>query len=388
MSEYQYYEFRAVDQPLDENAIQALRDLSSRAQITPTSFVNVYNWADFRGSPMKLMEKYFDAFLYVANWGTHEFMLRVPFKLINFDLVKQYCYGKNVTAYEKGENLIFEFISETDDHEWEEGEDWLSSLITLRSDILHGDYRCLYLGWLFCAQMGYFEYDEFEPPVPANLGNLNGPLKSFVDFMRMDTDLVAVAAENSASKEVHQTVNQEQLSAWISNLPEKEKDDVLLRLIKGHDPHLGAELVQKYQQTISIKDNVAMGKKPRTVADLISMGEAYASERKRRIAEQKAKERARKERERAIIREKYLNDLAKREDQVWKQVDELIKTKRQSDYDSAVQLLVDLRDLSIKMNNDRPFQEKLQSLREKHNRKPSFVRRLNEAGLDEQAGNF
>ena len=381
MSEYQYYEFRAIDQPLDEKAIQALRDLSSRGQITPTSFVNVYNYGDFKGHPLKLIEKYFDAFLYVANWGTHEFMLKVPLKLINFELVKQYCYGENVTAYKRGENLIFEFISETDDHEWEEGEDWLSSLITLRSDILHGDYRCLYIGWLFCAQMGYFEYDEFEPPVPPRLGNLNGPLKSFVDFMRIDTDLVAVAAENSASKEVLQSVDQKALSAWISNLPEKEKDNFLLRLIKGNDPHLGPELVQQYQQTISIKDNGAMGIKPRIVADLISKGETYAAERKRQIAEQAAREKARKERERAIIREKHLNALAKRGDQVWKQVDELINTKQQSDYDSAVQLIVDLRDLAIKMNKDRPFQEKLLGLREKHHRKPSFVRRLNEAGL-------
>ncbi|MBL7205230.1 MAG: hypothetical protein ISS63_13015 [Desulfobacteraceae bacterium] len=387
MSEYQYYEFRAIDLPLDEKAIQSLRNLSSRAQITPTSFVNEYNWGDFKGSPLKLVEEYFDAFLYVANWGTHHFMLRVPLKLINFGLAKQYCYGENVTGYKKGENLIFEFISETDDHEWEEGEDWLSSLITLRSDILQGDYRCLYLGWLFCAQMGDFEDDEFEPPVPPHLRNLNGPLKSFVDFMRIDTDLVAVAAENSASKDLHQAVDQKELGAWISNLPEKEKDDILLRLIKGHDPHLGAELVQRYQQSFSIKDNGGMGMKPRIVEDLISKGQAYAAERKRRIAEQAARERARKERERTIIREKYLNELAKRGDQVWKQVDELIKTKRPSDYDSAVQLLVDLRDLSIKINKDRLFQEKLRSLREKHNRKPSFVRRLNEAGLDGQAVN-
>jgi uncharacterized protein (DUF2249 family) len=386
MSEYQYYEFRTIDQPLDEKAIQALRDLSSRAQITPTSFVNEYNWGDFKGSPLKLMEEYFDAFLYVANWGTHQFMLKVPLKLINFDLVKKYCYGENVTAYKKGENLIFEFISESDDYEWEDGEGWLSSLITLRSDILQGDYRCLYLGWLFCSQMGDFEDDEFEPPVPANLGKLNGPLKSFVDFMRIDTDLIAVATENSASKEVHQAVDQKRLGSWISNLPEKEKDEVLLRLIKDHDPHLGAELVQRYRQSFSMEDNAGTDMTLRTVDDLISKGQTYAAERKRRIAEQKAKERARKERERAIIREKYLNELAKRGDQVWKQVDELIKTKRPSDYDSAVQLLVDLRDLGIKMNNEMFFQEKLRNVREKHSRKPSFVKRLNKAGLDGQPG--
>jgi hypothetical protein len=145
MSEYQYYEFQAIDKPLDEKGIQALENLSSRARITPTSFVNEYNWGDFKGNPLKLMEKYFDAFLYVANWGTHRLMLRVPLRLINFDLAKKYCLGENATAYKKGENLIFEFISDTDDYEWEEGEGRLSSLISLRSDIIRGDYRCLYL---------------------------------------------------------------------------------------------------------------------------------------------------------------------------------------------------------------------------------------------------
>ncbi|MFO7739621.1 MAG: hypothetical protein R6V46_14170 [Desulfatiglandaceae bacterium] len=381
MSEYQYYEFRAIDQPLDEKAMDALRNLSSRAQITPTSFTNEYNWGDFKGSPLKLMEKYFDAFLYVANWGTREFMLKVPFRLVNFDLVKEYCCGENVTAYKKGENLIFQFISETDDREWEEGEGWLSSLITLRSDILHGDYRCLYLGWIYCAQMEDFEGEKFEPPVPPNLGKLNGPLKNFVGFMRINTDLVAVAAQKSASTEVPQAVNQKALGAWISKLSDEEKDNILLQLIQGQNPHLGAELVQRYQSSITVKQNGEAELTSRTVTDLISRGEMHAAERKRRIVEQAAKEEARKERERAVIRNKYLNELAKREDQVWKQVDELIGAKRPSDYDSAVQLLVDLRDLGIKMKKEKPFQEKLQGLREMHNRKPSFVRRLNEAGL-------
>ena len=59
MSEYQYYEFNAVDKPLTEKDMQALRDLSTRARITPTSFVNEYNWGDFKGIPLKLVEKYF-----------------------------------------------------------------------------------------------------------------------------------------------------------------------------------------------------------------------------------------------------------------------------------------------------------------------------------------
>ena len=131
MSEYQYYEFQAVDKPLTEKDMQALSDLSTRAQITPTSFVNEYNYGDFSGDPLKLVAKYFDAFLYVANWGTHWFMLKVPRHLVDVDLVNKYCPGESAVIHEKGNHLIFEFTSETEDYEWEEGEGWLSSLISL-----------------------------------------------------------------------------------------------------------------------------------------------------------------------------------------------------------------------------------------------------------------
>lgn len=380
MSEYQYYEFQAIDKPLKKKDMHALRELSSRAQITPTSFVNSYNWGNFRGDPLKLMEKYFDVFLYVANWGTHWSMLRVPLRFINFDLIRKYCLGENVTAYRKGENLIFEFNSDTDDYEWEEGEGWLSSLISLRSDIIHGDYRCLYLGWLYCAQAGDFEDDESEPPVPPNLDDLNAPLKSFVDFMRIDTDLVAVAAENSASKD--RGTDQKGLRSWINNLPEKEKDDILLRLIKDHDPHLGTELMGRFQQTEPVEDHDTTEKTPRTVEDLMAKAETYSTERERRIAEQQAIERARKEQEKAIAREKYLNDLTGTEDAVWKRVDDLINKKRSSDYDEAVLLLTDLRDLSKKTKKEAVFEGRLGRIREEHYRKVSLISRLSNAGLE------
>jgi hypothetical protein len=83
MSEYQYYEFLAIDRPLSADEMGELRALSTRAEITPWSFVNTYDWGNFRGNPSTLMERYFDAFLYLANWGTHRLMLRVPRRLLD-----------------------------------------------------------------------------------------------------------------------------------------------------------------------------------------------------------------------------------------------------------------------------------------------------------------
>lgn len=55
MSEYQYYEFLALDRPLDGEAMGALRAISSRSEITPTRMSNVYHYGNFKGDPYALM---------------------------------------------------------------------------------------------------------------------------------------------------------------------------------------------------------------------------------------------------------------------------------------------------------------------------------------------
>ena len=377
MSEYQYYEFQAIDKPLSEKDREVLRDISSRAQITSTSFVNEYNYGNFKGDPLKLVEKYFDAFLYVTNWGTHQLMLRIPRKLIDLDLASQYCIGDSWTIYEKGDYLIFDFTSETEDYDWEEGEGYLLPLISLRSDLIRGDYRCLYLAWLFCAQMDEIEDDEEEPPVPANLGNLNVSLESFADFMRLDKDLIQVAAENSIAEQ-KSVQNDQKLKIWIDGLPNSEKNTIIFRLINDNDPHIGNELLQRFRKTLSIKDTK---KASRTVMKMLQKAEAYTKKKDRQIAEQKAKEKARKKKEAAIAREKHLNGLTGKEKEIWKKVDTLILTKKPKDYDEAVRLLIDLKDLAKKTNTTSLFKSKLMAIRENHSRKSSFINRIDSAIL-------
>lgn len=120
MSEYQYYEFRAVDRPLSERELRALDALSTRAEITSTSFTNTYNWGNFKGDPDVLMEKYFDAFVYVANWRTHRFVLRLPGKHL-FKAISAYSVGDGVRARRADDYVIVEFQVQQDGGEWEDG---------------------------------------------------------------------------------------------------------------------------------------------------------------------------------------------------------------------------------------------------------------------------
>src|SRR6266571_341514 len=91
MSEYQYYEFQTADRRLSEKEMQELRSYSTRAVITPTSFSNEYSFGSFKGNPDAWMEKYFDACLYLANWGTHELQVRVTARMLAADKARDYC---------------------------------------------------------------------------------------------------------------------------------------------------------------------------------------------------------------------------------------------------------------------------------------------------------
>ena len=51
MSEYQCYEFVALDRPLIAKEMAELRGISTRAEITPTRFWNEYHWGDLKADP-------------------------------------------------------------------------------------------------------------------------------------------------------------------------------------------------------------------------------------------------------------------------------------------------------------------------------------------------
>jgi hypothetical protein len=233
VSEYQYYEFLAIDRPLDDAEQAEIRSLSTRASITATSFVNEYHWGDFKGSPDQLMRRYYDAHLYVANWGTHRIMFRLPRTLLDPTAIRDYLLDNQVTAHTTREFVVLDITNE--DHNGEFDFDygpaaWLSSLVGVRAELAAGDLRPLYLAWL--AAYGTWERDEdvfdddadddLEPPVPPGLRTLTAPQRALAEFLRLDKDLLAVAAATSpASNEV--AADPSALARWIARRPDTQR---------------------------------------------------------------------------------------------------------------------------------------------------------------------
>src|SRR6185295_7720113 len=99
------------------------------------------------------------------------------------------------------------------------------------------------LAWLLCARNGELKDDETEPPVPAGLRDLTGPLKAFADFLRIDEDLIKVAA--TCSPEIATSSFDQEIKPWIAALPDAEKTDWLVRMAVGQESHLGSELLRR-----------------------------------------------------------------------------------------------------------------------------------------------
>src|SRR5213595_2176647 len=90
MSEYQYYEFHAIDRPLTERQMRELRAISSRAAISRTRFSNHYTFGDLKADPRELLATYFDASLYFANWHFVELAFRFPTSVVDVKSLRQY----------------------------------------------------------------------------------------------------------------------------------------------------------------------------------------------------------------------------------------------------------------------------------------------------------
>lgn len=378
MSEYQYYEFQAIDRCLTEEEMSELRHFSSRADITPYSFTNEYSWGNFKGDEDLWMEKYFDGFLYYANWGTHILKLRLPSALLDLNTVQSYCDGDQFSVRQIDDKLILDFVSQNEDGgEWEE-DLRLAPFLSLRTDLIRGDRRCLYLGWLSGLQNDEYDDEEFEPSVPPGLQNLNPALTQLADFLQIDFDLINAAAQMSPSLE-DMTPNAQDLQKWVCTLSQDEKDSMLKEILenslKGDQTSALQQICRFSKAWQSFQEGKNEKPKKRTVGQLLRESENVRQTRIQLEAKKAAAELAERQRLQRIAREKRLNEIMGREEKIWNQIEVLASEKKAKSYDQAIDLLVDLRDLAQREKST-DFSAKFDALKQRHSSKSSFIQHL------------
>ena len=372
MSEYQSYEFVALDRPLSPKQMEQLRRVPTRAEISPTRFWNEYHWGDLKADPATLVERYFDAHLYVANWGAHRLILKMPTARLDVKALKQYFGHGHAARFRKtGDHVTLDLtsdIEEPDDDEMTNGSASLAALSPLRAELLRGDLRPAYLAWLLAVQQDDLDDEATEPPVPAGLEHLTAAQQAMVDFFRIDIDLVAAAASGSKAS----AADDDAFRRWVARLTPNEKDAWLKRAAHDPDLALGSEMLRTFR---GAKTHEPPAGARRRVADLRTAADTQRDAREQ--AELENMERARAAAH--AKRERRLVTLGRGIDAAWAKLEKLVES---SAYDDAVELAVDLRDLAARDGKASGFAARFETMRKRQLRRRGFFDRWKVATRD------
>jgi len=382
MSEYQYYEFVAIDEPLTPKQMAELRSRSSRASITPTSFVNDYQWGNLKGDPVDWMRRYFDAHVYVANWCTCSLYFRVPRGAFDAETLRTFETESAFSVEQTKTHWLFEWaLSESDNYDRfaeEDGGGWMGRLAPLRDELLRGDMRSLYLGWLVGVSAGEVDDEATEPPPPPGLSRLTAAQHSLAEFLEVDEDLMTAAGLSDQQAVKPDSKSEAKLDAWIAELPAAEKAAMLKLLLAGHAQQAERRLGLRYLAWQREQRPIGEAElRRRTVAQLQTLAASAAETRKTKEAAQ----RKRAEAERQAKRETYLCSLAANFDQCWRNADKRADRGIASAYEDVKCALVDLSDAYALCASRADFDRKLAQFMVRHGKRSALARRLADAGL-------
>lgn len=382
MSEYQYYEFAAIDRPLTRAEMAQLRAVSTRAEITPSGFVNHYEWGDLKADPADWMRRYFDAFVYTANWCSCRLALRVPQTTFLKSELKPFATGPALTIEGRDEYWIINWsLEESEDDDrfgMEDGRGWMRRLVPLRDELLRGDLRPLYLGWLAAAARDDLGDDSLEPEVPPGLSALTPPQHALVEFLEIDPDILAAAMAGSARVAKHDATQVDRVDAWLDAWPRIEMAGVLKLIAQGQG-HIAERQVRSryaaWQKTQ--RPSPAASAPRRSVSQLRELAQLASGVRLKREATERSKQEAKRRQQREAILRLLMADT----DKHWAAIDVQAQRGSASGYEQAVRAVAELAEGYALTSTRKEFDRALRRFLVRHATRSALLRRLTEAGL-------
>ncbi len=372
MSEYQYYEFVALDGPISDQGLHLARSCSSRAEVSRLRWRNTYNYGQFGGSVEALLRHY-DAHFYIANWGSVRFGLAFPENALELERVRPYLQGEetehaSLTLQKtKGRSILWWDRHDEMGFGFVEGEGALDALAWIRQSLLQGDDRALFLGWLAC-----YNPDEWQdprdsavtvPPVPPGLAALTPALEKLIEFFPVDADALSAAQALSPQGEAARIP----LEVALDKLSATETKALLGRVAAGDGARVLSELNRLTVPSGGLRDETSLS--------CIAFAKQVLAARAARMArEDEAK--AEKQRRDAATRKQRLEALLARADAIWSGLDALMDKRVAAAYDLVMKQVRDLRDAYRQGGQDAVFNAKLAAFREKYHRRFAMMQRL------------
>ena len=96
----------------------------------------------------------------------------------------------------------------------EDGRGWMARLAPVRDELLRGDLRSLYIGWLAAMVGEMMDDDEMEPLTVSGLEDLTAAQQALAEFLEVDPDLLAGAGMGSPAAQETEVPRRE-MEKWI-----------------------------------------------------------------------------------------------------------------------------------------------------------------------------
>lgn len=374
MSEFQRIAFRAIDGPVSEKNLQFMRQQSTRAEITPWTFDNEYQWGDFHGNALEMLRRGYDLYFHYANFGTRTLMFRLPHGLPDPEAARPYLGNEFVQLIpdKHGPGAILSIDPYYEAGELEEiwvFDELLGRLISLRAEILSGDLRPLYLAHLAMAGDDNHDPDEeTEVPVPAGLNKLTDAQRALAEFYQLSESLLAAAAE--ASPPLRSTPDaSEDHAEWLRTQPTATKDAWLAALMS--DPHspVRREILAEFQKARN-PPAWPVARADRTIATMRARAEEIHAESARKAKEKKERERS-----------KRLAQMAADPSPTLRETEELVDRRNGRAYEQVASLLAELREALAGSSQSGLADEHARKLRDKHPTLRALVSELRKKGF-------
>lgn len=380
MSEYQYYEFLAIDRPLTVEEMSDLRAISTRAHITPVSFTNEYEWGDFKGNPFDLMRRFFDAHVYVANWMTAVFMVRLPIEAIPKKTAEAIPVDDVLDLDATKTHWIITWrLDESENYDrfgMEDGRGWMKRLTPLRDELLSGDIRSLYIGWLAAVTREMMDDDDLEPLPADGMGILTAAQQALAEFLEVDGDLLAGAGIGSPAL-LAEDISQKEINKWLDKLPHDEVLILLKQLLEGQA--LKAERMLKNQ--FSAWRRGFKGDRDEAFLRTVEELKINAKTVKMKRLERKKLEQERLNARRHKDRETYLAAMSRDFPKTWKMAEQQVERGSRSGYDEACRTLVNIAEAYALHASSSEFNRELKQFMAGYIRRKALVQRLVKAGI-------
>jgi hypothetical protein len=374
MSEHQYIGFRAADGPVSEEDLKYMRQQSSRAEITPWSFDNEYQFGGFHGDAAGMLRRGYDFHLHYANFGVRRLMIRFASGLPDPKAAAAYLIDDSLRFLKDrqglGGILCIQPCYEPDhlDELWDLA-DLLDRLLPLRGEILDGDLRPLYLAHLAIGSDTYHDREEQrEAPVPAGLSQLTDAQRALTEFYGLSDSLIAAAAQNSPSPPKRGEAAS-YYRAWLERQPESSKSAWLAQWMTDPRSPARREMLAAFQKSHALA-SWPTSRLDRTIAELEAAAAVIQQQMDRQAAEKANRARTKK-----------LAAMAADPTKTIRATEKLVAHRSTHAYDEIATALADLREALAGSVNSGLAEKQAQKLRKDHPTLKLLVSELRRKGF-------